>query len=162
GRLADRRAAASPRTAASCCCARPSAHLASARGVAGSLTDHRDPGRVQHRLIELIKTRVLAICCGYEDGNDLNRLAAGRCPESGDARCSQRTMGRLESPAAASRRGGSYGRIEPMIFSRETLSAIMPCLTAAPCHVRYQRVASATSGPASAPSIPLRWFGSYD
>ena len=49
------------------------------------------------------------------------------------------------------RRGGSYGRIEPTIFSREMLSVIMPCLTAAAYHVRYQRVASATSGPASAP-----------
>jgi len=37
------------------------------------------------------KTRVLAICCGYEDGNDLDRmrddpllkLVVGRCPKSG-------------------------------------------------------------------------------
>ena len=50
-----------------------------------------------------------------------------------------------------SRRDGSYGRIEPMIFSTETLSLIMRCLTAAAYHVRYQRVASATSGAASAP-----------
>jgi Transposase DDE domain group 1 len=73
--------------------------------LAGSLTDPRAPQRVEHQLIELIKTRVLAICCGYEDGNDLNRLrsdpllklAVGRCPESGGALCSQSTMSRLEN-----------------------------------------------------------------
>jgi hypothetical protein len=60
---------------------------------------------VQHSLIELIKTRALAICCGYEDGNDLGRLrgdpllklAVGRCPERGADLCSQATMSRLEN-----------------------------------------------------------------
>ena len=48
-------------------------------------------------------------------------------------------------------RPGSYGRIEPMIFSTETLLVTKRCLTASAYHVRYQRVvASATSGPASA------------
>ena len=73
--------------------------------LADSLPDQRDPRRIEHRLVELIKTRVLAICCGYEDGNDLDRLrddpllklAVGRCPESGDALCSQSTMSRLEN-----------------------------------------------------------------
>ena len=73
--------------------------------LAGSLTDRRDPGRVQHQLVELIKARALAICCGYEDGNDLDRLrgdpllklAVGRCPESGADLCSQSTMSRLEN-----------------------------------------------------------------
>jgi hypothetical protein len=41
---------------------------------AGSLTDRRDPTRIEHSLVEMIKTRSLAICCGYEDGNDLDRL----------------------------------------------------------------------------------------
>ena len=73
--------------------------------LARSLTDRRDPTRIEHRLVELIRTRVLAICCGYEDGNDLDRLrhdpllklAVGRCPESGGALCSQATMSRLEN-----------------------------------------------------------------
>ena len=42
--------------------------------LAGSMRDLRDASRVEHSLVELIKTRVLAICCGYEDGNDLDRL----------------------------------------------------------------------------------------
>jgi hypothetical protein len=73
--------------------------------LADSLADRRDPTRVSHSLVELIKTRVLAICCGYEDGNDLDRLrhdpllklAVGRCPESGADLCSQSTMSRLEN-----------------------------------------------------------------
>jgi hypothetical protein len=73
--------------------------------LADSLPDSRDPTRISHRLVELIKTRVLAICCGYDDGNDLNRLredpllklAVGRCPESGADLCSQSTMSRLEN-----------------------------------------------------------------
>lgn len=73
--------------------------------LAGSIRDLRDASRVQHSLVELIKTRVLAICCGYEDGNDLDRLkddpllkmAVGRAPESGAALCSQSTISRLEN-----------------------------------------------------------------
>jgi hypothetical protein len=64
--------------------------------LADSLTDRRDPTRIQHSLVEMIKTRALAICCDYEDGNDLDRLrydpllklAVGRCPESGGELCS--------------------------------------------------------------------------
>src|SRR5262245_41835148 len=73
--------------------------------LADSLTDRRDPNRIEHSLVELIKTRAFAICCGYEDGNDLDRLredpllklAVGRCPESDSDLCSQATMSRLEN-----------------------------------------------------------------
>ena len=73
--------------------------------LAGSIRDLRDASRIQHSLVELIKTRVLAICCGYEDGNDLDRLkddpllkmAVGHAPESGAALCSQSTISRLEN-----------------------------------------------------------------
>jgi len=41
--------------------------------LARSIRDLRDASRVQHSLVELIKTRVFAICCGPEDGNDLDR-----------------------------------------------------------------------------------------
>jgi hypothetical protein len=51
--------------------------------LAGSLTDRRDPSRIEHSLVEMIKTRALAICCGYEDGNDLDRLRGGPAPEAG-------------------------------------------------------------------------------
>jgi hypothetical protein len=73
--------------------------------LAGSIRDLRHPARVAHSLVELIKTRVFAICCGYEDGNDLDRLkddpllklAVGRAPETGAALASQSTISRLEN-----------------------------------------------------------------
>ncbi len=73
--------------------------------LAGAFRDRRDPTRIAHEMCELLKTRVFAICCGHEDGNDLDRLrhdpllklAVGRCPETGEALCSQSTMSRLEN-----------------------------------------------------------------
>ena len=37
-------------------------------------TDHRDPDLVEHTLPELLKQRVFALCLGYEDLNDHDRL----------------------------------------------------------------------------------------
>jgi hypothetical protein len=73
--------------------------------LAGAIRDRRDPTRVDHTLPELLKTRMFAIACGYEDANDLDRLrhdpllklAVGRLPDSGDPLCSQSTMSRLEN-----------------------------------------------------------------
>ena len=79
--------------------------LGIANRLAGAIRDRRDQSRIDHELPELLKTRVFAIACGYEDANDLDRLrhdpllklAVGRCPETGDALCSQSTMSRLEN-----------------------------------------------------------------
>src|ERR1700743_2398727 len=37
-------------------------------------TDHRDPKLVEHTLPELLKQRVFALCLGYGDLNDHDRL----------------------------------------------------------------------------------------
>jgi Transposase DDE domain group 1 len=79
--------------------------LGIASRLAAAIRDRRDQSRIEHELPELLKTRMFAIACGYEDANDLDRLrhdpllklAVGRCPESGDALCSQSTMSRLEN-----------------------------------------------------------------
>ena len=79
--------------------------LGIASRLAGAVRDRRDPARIDHALPELLKTRIFAIACGYEDANDLDRLrhdpllklAVGRCPRSGDPLCSQSTMSRLEN-----------------------------------------------------------------
>ena len=75
------------------------AHLADA------MRDRRDPTRVRHDMFELVSARVLAIACGYEDGNDLDwlrhdpalKMAVGRCPETGAALASQSTISRFEN-----------------------------------------------------------------
>jgi hypothetical protein len=76
-----------------------------ARRLAGAICDRRDPTRIDHQMIEMIKTRTFAIACGYADANDLDhlrtdpllKLAVGRKPETGDPLCSQSTMSRLEN-----------------------------------------------------------------
>jgi hypothetical protein len=60
--------------------------------LAGCIRDPRDPSRVVHGLDEIIRTRLLMIAAGYEDGNDADRLrrdpmfklAMGRLPGDGD------------------------------------------------------------------------------
>ena len=73
--------------------------------LAGCIRDRRDPGMVSHTLAEMLRFRMLAIACGYEDADDcdtlrfdpLFKLALGRPPEGGDPLCSQPTMSRCEN-----------------------------------------------------------------
>ena len=73
--------------------------------LANCLRDRRDPALVTHGLAEMLRFRMLAIACGYEDADDcdslrfdpLFKLAVGRAPESGPDLCSQPTMSRLEN-----------------------------------------------------------------
>lgn len=76
-----------------------------AEKLAAAIRDPRDPGRVRHSLIDILRARIFAIACGYEDANDLDRLrndpafkiACGRLPDSGQDLCSQPTCSRLEN-----------------------------------------------------------------
>jgi hypothetical protein len=78
--------------------------LAIASRLAACIRDPRDPSRVVHGLDEIIRTRMLMITAGYEDGNDVDtlrrdpmfKLAMGRLPDDGDL-CSQPTISRLEN-----------------------------------------------------------------
>ena len=73
--------------------------------IAALIADPRDPALVIHSLASILRARVLAIACGYEDGNDLDRLrgdpafklACGRLPDSGGDLCSQPTVSRWEN-----------------------------------------------------------------
>ena len=76
-----------------------------AQKLAAVIPDRRDPTRVVHPLVEILLARILAIACGYEDGDDLDRLrtdpafklACGRLPESGVDLMSQPTVSRWEN-----------------------------------------------------------------
>ena len=73
--------------------------------IAALIADPRDPALVIHSLASILRARVLAIACGYEDANDLDRLrgdpafklACGRLPDSGGDLCSQPTVSRWEN-----------------------------------------------------------------
>ena len=70
--------------------------------LAAEITDRRDPTRVVHALSDILRARILAVACGYEDADDLGsdpalKLACGHLPDSGRDLCSQPTMSRCEN-----------------------------------------------------------------
>ena len=79
--------------------------LGIAERLARMIPDGRDQGRVTHLLPDILRARILAIACGYEDADDLDRLrtdpafklACGRLPDSGADLCSQPTVSRWEN-----------------------------------------------------------------
>jgi Transposase DDE domain group 1 len=84
--------------------------------VASSLRDRRQPGKVQHEVLDLVRQRIFGLACGYADGNDAARLAddalhkllLDRDPLAGPALASQPTLSRFENavgPLALARLG---------------------------------------------------------
>ena len=75
--------------------------------LAACIADRRDPSRVIHALDDILRARILAICCGYEDADDLDmlrhdpgfRLALGKftAPGAGAGLASQPTISRWEN-----------------------------------------------------------------
>jgi hypothetical protein len=84
--------------------------------VASCLRDRRQPGKVQHELVELIQQRIFGLVCGYADCNDAARLVddpihkwlLDRDPLTGPPLASQATLSRFENavgPLALTRLG---------------------------------------------------------
>jgi hypothetical protein len=79
--------------------------LGIADALAPLISDPRNPLYVTHSVNDILRARMLAIACGYEDGDDLDllrtdpafKLACGRLPDSGDDLCSQPTVSRWEN-----------------------------------------------------------------
>jgi Transposase DDE domain group 1 len=79
--------------------------LGIAERLARVIPDERDASRVTHRLPDILRARIFAIACGYEDADDLDRLrrdptfklACGRLPDTGTDLCSQPTISRWEN-----------------------------------------------------------------
>ena len=75
------------------------------RRLAECLEDPRQPGKVQHQTLELLRQRVFGLACGYADCNDAARLAddpihkllVERDPIAGPALASQPTLSRFEN-----------------------------------------------------------------
>jgi hypothetical protein len=92
-------------------------------------TDHRDPERIEHTLLELLKQRVFGLCLGYEDLNDHDQLryepllavlADKREPQGGDrlrkrdqgkALAGKSTLNRLELTAVGADADSRYKKI---------------------------------------------------
>jgi hypothetical protein len=81
------------------------ASMGIAARLASLITDGRNPLLVTHSVTDILRARMLAIACGYEDADDLDhlrtdpgfKLACGRLPDSGSDLCSQPTVSRWEN-----------------------------------------------------------------
>ncbi|CAN5300395.1 hypothetical protein BH10PSE15_BH10PSE15_06310 [soil metagenome] len=77
--------------------------------VAACIADPRAQGRVIHGVADILRARVLAIACGYEDADDLDALrhdpgfkwAMGKLPGDPFGLASQPTMSRWENMPTA-------------------------------------------------------------
>jgi hypothetical protein len=100
------------------------------RVFASAFRDHRDPARIEHSVEHLLAQRVFALCCGYEDLNDHDFLAAdpvlataaGKSDPTGQTRrrerdrgkagASRSTLNRLELRSGDPNKDGVYKKIE--------------------------------------------------
>jgi len=81
------------------------AQLGVTRRLAEGLVDPRQPGKVRHQGLELIRQRVFGLACGYADCNDaarlgddvIHKLVVGRDPIAGPTLASQATLSRFEN-----------------------------------------------------------------
>jgi hypothetical protein len=79
--------------------------LGIAAKLAQLIADPRNPALVTHSVDDILRARMLAIACGYEDADDLDhlrtdpafKLACNRLPDSGGELCSQPTGSRWEN-----------------------------------------------------------------
>ena len=73
--------------------------------MAKEMIDERQSAKIQHAIPTLLRQRIFAIGCGYEDANDFDylhrdpalKLACGRAPQSDLDLASQPTLSRLEN-----------------------------------------------------------------
>jgi hypothetical protein len=110
--------------------------LGLAERLARCFPDTRDPTRIIHTLADMIRARVFAIACGYEDANDLEhlrkdpafKLACGRLPDTGVDLCSQPTLSRLENaPSLKDAIRLTYALVDQWMasYEREPASVIL-------------------------------------
>lgn len=96
---------------------------------AASFTDHRDPERIEHEVLELLRQRVYGLALGYEDLNDHDDLARDpllatlcgksdplgqhrtRTQDCGKALAGKSTLNRLELTPVGAQGGGRYKKI---------------------------------------------------
>src|ERR1700712_2624616 len=79
--------------------------LGIAAKLAELIADPRNPALVTHSVDDILRARILAIACGYEDADNLDhlrtdrafKLACNRLPDSGGDPCSQPTVSRWEN-----------------------------------------------------------------
>jgi hypothetical protein len=99
--------------------------LGIAERLAALIADPRNPLLVTHRVADILRARILAIACGYEDADDLDllradpgfKLARGRLPDTGRALCSQPMCAHhlVEPVACTPASGWEKGQVENQV-----------------------------------------------
>ena len=80
-------------------------YLGLTKRLAAHVVDDRQPGKIQHQTLELVRQRVFGLVCGYADCNDAARLAddpihkllLDRDPLAGASLASQPTLSRFQN-----------------------------------------------------------------
>jgi hypothetical protein len=145
--------------------------LGIAAKLAQLITDPRNPALVTHSVDDILRARILAIACGYEDADDLDhlrsdpafKLACNRLPDSGGDLCSQPTVSRWENApslrevvrmtdAMIDLYCASYARPPlPSISTTRPISCTgissFPCSTATTANAAFCRSMSTTGRP---------------
>ena len=114
-----------------------------------SMEDHRQPGKVQHSLEEMVRTRVYAVAQGYSDCNDIDRLRADPSLKlscsvlpSGKELASQPTLSRFENAVSArdlKRIASALARqVLEMVPADTPLVTLEVDATDDPCHGQQQ------------------------
>jgi hypothetical protein len=75
------------------------------RHLANCLLDPREPGKIRHAMVDLLRQRIFGIACGYSDNNDvarigtdpMHKLLLDRDPLCGEDLASQPTLSRFEN-----------------------------------------------------------------
>lgn len=107
-------------------------------GMAASVRDGRQAGKVEHPMVDLIRERVFAIACGYPDCNDaaklrtdpVMKLACGHAPVEAADLASQPTLSRFEN--AVSRTDllrMAYAMTDSVIASQQKLRGKVRTIT---------------------------------
>jgi hypothetical protein len=115
------------------------AQLGVTRRLAEGFADARQPGKVRHQGLELIRQRVFGLACGYADCNDAARLAhdpvhkllVDRDPLDGAALGSQPTLSRFENAVGRADlyRVGAALADTVLAFHRERLGGAVRLIT---------------------------------
>jgi hypothetical protein len=128
--------------------------LGLAERLASCFPDRRDQSRVTHGLADMIRARVFAIACGYEDADDLDflradpafKLACGRLPDTGRDLCSQPTLSRLENaPGLKDVIRLSYALVDQWMDSYEKEPSSVTLDIDDTCDVAHGRMAISSS-----------------
>ena len=98
--------------------------LGVAERLARCIPDRRDRSRIAHTIADMIRARVFAICCGYEDADDLDdlrsdpafKLACGRLPDTGRD---------LADLVAVGERAGAERRDAPDLRARRSMDGVL-------------------------------------